>query len=219
MIDPKTVPVLAADAHLPAVAARHLQPLALRQRLAQPPQWQPEVRHEPAFVERAPRRAAVLMPVLLRPEPTLLFTERSAQMSNHPGQIAFPGGRIDAHDADATAAALREAEEEIGLPRQAVEVLGSLPDYHTGSAFVVTPVLALVQPGQVWHLNPHEVAAVFEVPLAFLMNPAHHRRHQVHWQGLQREWFSMPYHDGLQEHYIWGATAGMVRNLYRLLSA
>ena len=115
--------------------------------------------------------------------------------------------------------AQREAFEEVGLAPDFVEVLGLLPIYTTGSAFIVTPVVALVRPGFELRPNAHEVSDVFEVPLAFLMNPANHRHHQVVWQGVQRQWLSMPYHDGLQERFIWGATAGMLRNFYRFLSA
>lgn len=117
------------------------------------------------------------------------------------------------------AAALRETHEEIGLSPDRVEVLGTLPLFVTGTAFTVTPVVGLIRPGFVLAPNPHEVDDVFEVPLAFLMNPAHHRLHAFSWQGVERRWYSMPYHDGVRERFIWGATAGMLRNFYRLLSA
>ncbi|MCU0932007.1 MAG: CoA pyrophosphatase, partial [Serpentinimonas sp.] len=109
--------------------------------------------------------------------------------------------------------------EEVGLESAFVEVLGTLPTYTTGTAFVVTPVVALVRPGFVLQPNPGEVAEAFEVPLEFLMNPAHHRRHAMLWEGRRREWFSMPYPHPSGERFIWGATAGMLRNLYRMLSA
>ena len=152
---------------------------------------------------------------------------RSANLSTHSGQVAFPGGRTDDTDRDAVATALREAEEEISLPRAHVEVLGTLPTYVTGSAFVITPVVALVRPGFQLVPNPGEVADVFEVPLDFLMNPAHHRRHETEFGGVLRQWLSMPYSDPVcqpagsqtSERYIWGATAGMLRNFYRFLSA
>jgi 8-oxo-dGTP pyrophosphatase MutT (NUDIX family) len=114
---------------------------------------------------------------------------------------------------------LREAHEEVGLDPGHVEVLGNLSEYITGTAFIVTPVVALIQPDHVIKPNPDEVAEVFEVPLSFLMNPAHHRRHAFEAQGVRREWFSMPYQDLQHERFIWGATAGMLRNLYRFLSA
>ncbi len=218
--DPRHAPSLGTDAHLPAVPAERLQPAALRQRFAAPPVWEPEVRAEPRFTDRAPARAAVLVPIVQHAAgATLLLTERSLQLATHSGQVAFPGGRIDAGDADAADAALREAEEEVGLDRAHVEIVGTLSNYVTGTAFVVTPVVGLVRPGFKLTPNPGEVADAFEVPLAFLMDPAHHHRHMLEWQGARREWFSMPFHQGRTERIIWGATAGMLRNLYRFLSA
>ncbi len=217
--DPRQVPVIGIDSHLPAVPAAGQTPQALRARFAHPPQWQPEVRKEARFAPRTPAHAAVLVPLVLREELTVLLTQRTEQLSTHSGQVAFPGGRQDPEDADATATALREAQEEVGLDPGQVEVLGSLPVYETGTAFMVTPVVALVQPDAPLHPNPYEVADVFEVPLRFLLDPAHHQRHRLHWQGLEREWFSMPYLDAGRERYIWGATAGMLRNFYRFMVA
>lgn len=217
--DPRTIPVAGVDEHLPAVPATQLQPTALRQRFELPPAWQPEVRAEPRFTRRAPVQAAVLVPVVMREQPTVLLTQRTSHLANHSGQIAFPGGKVDETDADVTMTALREAEEEVGLAPDFVQVLGTLPIYTTGSAFIITPVVALVRPGFTLSLNEGEVADVFEVPLAFLMNPAHHRRHTLVAEGLQRDWFSMPYLDAGTERFIWGATAGMLRNFYRFLAA
>ena len=223
--DPREVPVVGVDSHLPPVSAPQLTPDSLRQRFAQPPQWQPEVLAERRFTDRQEAPAAVLVPLVMRgaqgDQPTVLLTQRTAHMSTHSGQVAFPGGKVDATDANATAAALREAQEEVGLAPEFVQVLGSLPTYFTGTAFVVTPVVALVQPGFALSANEHEVADVFEVPLSFLMNPANHRRHQFEAAGVRREWFSMPYVHPVtgKEHFIWGATAGMLRNFYRFLSA
>jgi 8-oxo-dGTP pyrophosphatase MutT (NUDIX family) len=219
MFDPRTVPVIGIDDHLPAVALDELRPEALRRRFAMPPQWQPEVREEARFTDREPRQAAVLVPIVTGPRPTLLLTERTAHLSSHAGQVAFPGGKVDDTDADARAAALRETHEEIGLTPERVEVIGYLPEYLTGTAYAVTPVVGLVQSGFSLQPNSHEVAQVFEVPLEFLMNPANHRRHALWWEGHKRHWFSMPYHQGDAEHFIWGATAGMLRNLYRFLRA
>lgn len=217
--DPRQIPVVGVDAHLPAVPREQLQPEALRQRFVAPPSWQPEVRMEPRFTQRAPVPASVLVPIVAHARPTVLLTQRTSHLANHSGQIAFPGGKLDDTDADSIAAALREAEEEVGLTPDFIQVLGTLPIYTTGSAFIITPVVALVRPGFRLSPNEGEVADVFEVPLDFLMNPAHHRRHSLMAEGLQREWFSMPYQDADMERFIWGATAGMLRNFYRFLAA
>ena len=217
--DPRGIPELGRDGHLSALLPASLRPEALRQRFASPPAWEPEVRVEPRFTPRAPLNAAVLVPVVMRDQPTVLLTERTGHLANHSGQIAFPGGKVDKTDANAVAAALREAQEEVGLSADFVQVLGTLPIYTTGSAFIVTPVVALVRPGFTLAPNAGEVADVFEVPLAFLMNPANHRRHSLVAEGLRRDWFSMPYQDQSTERFIWGATAGMLRNFYRFLAA
>ena len=217
--DPHKVPVVGMDAHLPAVHAQALTPAALRARFAQPPVWTPEIREEPRFTDRVPAQAAVLVAIVMRERPTILLTQRTANMSTHSNQIAFAGGKVDKTDASVQAAALREALEEIALDPSYCEVLGNLPHYVTGTAFTITPVVALVKPGFSLQANPGEVADVFEVPLDFLMNPAYHARHQIEWQNMQREWFSMTWQDDKQERFIWGATAGMLRNLYRFLIA
>ena len=222
--------MLAHDHHLPSVPAERLQAAALRARFAAPPAWQPEVVREPKFLDRPPASAAVLVPLVARTSGlAVLLTQRTAHLPTHAGQIAFPGGKVDASDASAQAAALREAHEEVGLLPVHVEVMGELPLYTTGTGFHITPVVALVHPPFTLQPNPGEVDAVFEVPLAFLMNPANHRRHVFDWQGRQRQWFSMPYHEpraattaagqDTVERFIWGATAAMLRNLYRFLLA
>lgn len=218
--NPREVPIKGWDAHLSAVPADALGRASLQARFDAPPVWQPEVRQEPAFTDRAPREAAVLMAIVMHAQPTLLLTQRTDTLSTHSGQIAFAGGKLDPGET-ASQAALREAQEEVGLPPEHVQVLGHLPRYITGTAFHITPVVAAVEPGFSLQANPAEVADVFEVPLAFLMNPAHHARHEFEFQGHLREWFSMPWLDAQtgQERYIWGATAGMLRNLYRFLSA
>jgi 8-oxo-dGTP pyrophosphatase MutT (NUDIX family) len=215
--DPRKVPFVYADRHMPAVPDAHLTPPALARRFRQPPQWSPEFRVEPRFSDRALTAASVLVGVVAHSRPTILLTQRTAELSSHAGQVAFPGGKADPSDRDAVETALREAQEEVGLESRHVEVLGCLPHYTTGSGFVVTPVVALLEPGFELQVNASEVASVFEVPLDFLMNPAHHRRHTMETPIGTRDWLSMPYQDQAHERYIWGATAGMLRNLYRFL--
>lgn len=160
-----------------------------------------------------PKAAAVLVPVVMRDEPTLLFTERAADLRQHSGQIAFPGGRVDPTDASVEAAAYREAEEEIGLDARFIAPLGYLDAYLSTTNYLVMPLVARVSPSYTLNLNPHEVADVFEVPLGFLMDPAHHELHAREWKGRLRRYYAMPY----QGRYIWGVTAGIVRNLYERL--
>lgn len=217
--DPRLAPLIGVDGHLPAVPLQAQTPRALRERFAKPPQWQPEAMLEKRWIHRPPSDAAVLVPIVLREQPTVLLTVRASHLSSHSGQVAFPGGKRDPQDVSAEATALREAQEEIGLEPRNVEVLGRLPVYVTGSSFVVTPVVGLVHPQPRYFPNPGEVEDLFEVPLSFLLDPAHHERHAMLWQGVEREWFAMPYQDSGQQRYIWGATAGMLRNLYRFLAA
>jgi 8-oxo-dGTP pyrophosphatase MutT (NUDIX family) len=172
----------------------------------------PEARIIPPGV--VPRPAAVLVPLVPRPDGlSVLLTQRTAHLAHHAGQVAFPGGRVDPGDRDEVDAALRETEEETGIARAFVEPLGFLDTYLTGTSFRVVPVVAMLRPG--FTVTPHagEVADVFEVPLAFLMNPEHHLRHSREWQGKERFYYAMPF----GQRYIWGATAGMIRNLYALM--
>lgn len=217
--DPRAVPVIGIDGHLPAVPLEALMPAAIRQRFAAPPLWEPEVWLERKFADRTPAHASVLVPIVMRERPTILLTERTTHLSTHSGQVAFPGGKADPTDADAAHTALREAQEEIGLEPGLVEVVGTLPTYTTGTQFIITPVVGLVRADHQLVINAFEVADAFEVPLDFLMNPGHHHRHAFEWAGVRREWFSMPYMDGQAERFIWGATAGMLRNFYRFLAA
>ena len=217
MFDPREVPVHAVDAQLPSPSAASLEPQAIAARFARQHVWTPELRKEARFVDRAPAHASVLIALVQRERLNVLLTLRPTHMNSHSGQIAFPGGKADPEDADAVATALREAQEEVGLAPEFVEVIGCLPIYTTGSAFIVTPVVALLRPGFQLQANADEVADIFEVPLDFLMHPANHRHHVLDWGGEQRRWLSMPYQDGAIERFIWGATAGMLRNLYRFL--
>ncbi|HWP20518.1 MAG TPA: CoA pyrophosphatase [Burkholderiaceae bacterium] len=224
ILDPQQVPVIGVDDHLPPVPAERLHPGRLRERFGAPPPWQPEVLSERRLGERQPAHASVLVPLVMREELTVLLTRRTEHLRDHAGQISFPGGRAEPDDADAADTALREAEEEVGLAREHVEVIGHLPLYSTVTAFMVTPVVALVRPGFEVRPDPFEVAEVFEVPLSFLMQPAHHRRHAFEFAGERREFFSMPWErprpdGGVDRYFIWGATAAMLRNLYRFLAA
>jgi 8-oxo-dGTP pyrophosphatase MutT (NUDIX family) len=156
------------------------------------------------------RPAAVLVPVIDHAEPTVLLTQRTAHLKDHAGQISFPGGKIDAADASPAAAALREADEEIGLAPRLIAPIGYLDLYLTTFGYRIVPVIARVEPGFRLQLNAAEVDDAFEVPLQFLMDEANHQRHSREWNGLKRTYYAMPF----GERYIWGATAGILRNLY-----
>jgi 8-oxo-dGTP pyrophosphatase MutT (NUDIX family) len=160
--------------------------------------------------EQPVRPAAVLIPVVDHPEPTVLLTQRSPHLSNHAGQISFPGGKIDATDASPRDAALREACEEVGLSRDFIEPIGYLDLYGTAFGFRILPTVAKVRPGFKLVINEAEVVDAFEVPLAFLMNPENHQIHNKEFRGMERSYYAMPY----AERYIWGATAGILRVLY-----
>ncbi|HEY6133194.1 MAG TPA: CoA pyrophosphatase [Rubrivivax sp.] len=220
ILDPRAVPVRGTDVHLPAVAAPQLEAQALRGRFASGAVWVPEFKGDSQLLERAPAAASVLVALVQRAGGLhVLLTQRTDHLNDHAGQISFPGGRAELHDADEVATALRETEEEIGLPRAQVEVIGRLPTYTTITHFVVTPVIAIVQPPFELALDSFEVAEAFEVPLSFLMDPAHHRRHLFEFGGQAREFLSMPWRNGEREYFIWGATAAMLRNLYAFLRA
>jgi len=161
--------------------------------------------------DRAMREAAVLVPIVARePEVTVLMIRRNDALRSHSGQIAFPGGKLEEFDTGPVEAALREAEEETGLSRVLVDPQGFLDGYLTRTAYQVVPVVALVTPEFSLHPDPVEVADIFEVPLRFLMGPENHLLHSRDWQGKSRSFYAMPY----GERYIWGATAGMIKNLY-----
>jgi len=156
------------------------------------------------------RPAAVLVPIVDHPEPTVLLTQRAQHLPDHAGQVSFPGGKIDRGDIDPSASALREAQEEIGLDRPQVEPLGYLDLYLTTLGYRIVPLVARVRPGFKLKLNVAEVDATFEVPFAFLMDPANVQRHSREWQGMTRHYYAITF----GERYIWGVTAGILRNLY-----
>ena len=221
----QAIPIHAVCADEKKVASEFLNPSGLRARFRSPPQWQPEItdenRHVIASDIIAKRqavgkvtKAAVLIPLLLKQDGlSVLLTQRTNHLRDHAGQISFPGGRMDPQDQSPNDTALRESKEEIGLDPGRVEIIGHLPQYLTVSGYSVTPVVGLVQTQAEYVLDEFEVADVFDVPLSFLLDPANH---QVRlWQSEQggRRFYSMPY----ENRFIWGATAGMLRNLYHLL--
>ncbi len=162
----------------------------------------------------AARAAAVLAPIVKRPGGwTMLFTQRAEETPSHPGQISFPGGRVQEGDGGPVETALRETVEEIGLARELIEPVGAWDRYDTITGFRITPIVGLIEPGFTLTLDPREVASVFEAPLAFLFDPANHERRSGVWRGAERHYYAMPY----EGRFIWGATAGMIRALYERL--
>ena len=224
IVDPSAVPVIGRDGHLPAIEAERLSVRALRARFAAPPNWEPETRGDGRVLEGRSRTAAsVLVPLIQRDGGlTVLLTRRTVALRDHAGQISFPGGRAEPGDLDAVDTALRETEEEVGLVRSRIEILGTLPVYRTVTHYDVTPVVGLVEPPFVLAIDAREVDAAFEVPLDFLMTPAHHQRHVFEFAGQPRQFLSMPWsapESAATPFFIWGATAAMLRNLYRFLGA
>lgn len=219
VFDPMQAQIDALASEAPVPASR-LVPDWLRSRFREPPSWSPEFSIDLAWdVSGRPLvPAAVLVPLVVREEGlTLLLTLRTSHLHDHAGQISFPGGRVDPEDSDAIATALRETEEEIGLARRHIEVIGTLPEYQTGTGFSVTPVAALVHPPFDLAADEFEVAEIFEVPLAYLMNGENHERRSAVFPNRteRRSFYAMPF----EQYFIWGATAAMLRNLYHFLRA
>lgn len=219
IFDPASIAVDSVSGE-PAIHSKRLNPDWIRARFANPPAWEPEIRVElpgpPGRSELTP--ASVLIPIVARKnEPTLLLTKRTEHLHHHGGQVSFPGGRVDEEDASRIATALREMEEEVGLHSRHVDVIGTLPDYHTATGFCITPVVSIIHPPFELKPDPFEVAEAFEVPLSFLMNGMHHQLRTGDFRnGMgRRTYYSMEY----EQYVIWGATAGMLRNLFHFLRA
>jgi 8-oxo-dGTP pyrophosphatase MutT (NUDIX family) len=204
----------------PAVQVERLHPDWIRARFANPPAWEPEIRVEMALPPGSNSRtpAAVLIPIVAHEKgPTILLTKRADHLYHHGGQVSFPGGRVDEGDESRLVTALREMEEEVGIGESHVEIIGTLPEYHTATGFNVLPVVAILRPPLKLNPDPFEVAETFEVPLSFLMSGANHQlRTAVFPNGMgRRRYYSMEY----DPYFIWGATAGMLRNLFHFLRA
>ena len=214
--DPELLPIESVAGEAPLEAAR-LSVDWLRQHFAAPPPWQPELLDESIGRRPVMIAASVLIPLVARADGlTMLLTRRSDHLAAHAGQISFPGGRAEEVDVSPVDTALREAHEEIGLARRHVEIIGQLPDYLTGTGYHITPVVGLLTPPFELTADAGEVAEIFEVPLAHLMNGAHHQRLSIDLPaGGRRSFYAMPY----ERYFIWGATAGMLRNLFHFLRA
>lgn len=215
--DPSKLPVddIAGES---ALHPERLDAAWLRRRFAEPPAWAAEALDEHITRGLTMTPASVLIPLVRRASGlTMLLTQRTAHLTDHPGQISFPGGRAEDYDGSPVDTALREAAEEIGLDRRHVEVIGCMPDYLTGTGYRVTPVVALLTPPFELQADPNEVAEIFEVPLAFLMDGMNHKRLSFDLpEGKgRRTFYAMPY----ERFFIWGATAGMLRNLFHFLRA
>ena len=219
--DPQLVPIQVASLDAPAVPSDVLNPYGLRKRFEQEKPWEPELTDESRkSIEysqgKGKRIAAVLIPIVQKETHlSVLLTKRAEHLNDHAGQISFPGGLKEDSDSDIQQTALREAHEEIGLAHHYVEALGLLPDYFTITGYQVTPVVALVNSIQDLTPDPNEVSEIFEVPLSFLMNPANHQIREWRGEDSHRRFYAMPY----ESKFIWGATAGMLRNLYHFLRA
>jgi 8-oxo-dGTP pyrophosphatase MutT (NUDIX family) len=233
LFDPETALLVERGGDQPLLANSLLSFEGFRQAFGRSALWIPEYGDDVVQLSRQShaaeaKAAAVLIPVVPRSgQLHVVLTQRTAHLHDHAGQISFPGGRHEPEDQTPQHTALREAEEEIGLATDQVEVLGVLPDYLTATGYRVTPVVALVQTDTVWTPDPNEVAEVFETPLSFLMNPAHHEKRQVRWPETRqgqivenvRHFYAMPWQNGDRNYFIWGATAAMLRNLYLFLRA
>lgn len=203
-----------------SVAAPYDAAAYLRQWLSRADDYRSDYDLNPGMRDEAPpiealTPAAVLVPIVAHPgRPTVLLTKRTDHLRDHAGQVSFPGGRVEELDEDVVATALRETEEEIGLSRDYVEVVGQLANYETRTGFEVTPVVGVVTPGFELALDRFEVAEAFEVPLSFILDARNHQRQSRVWKSAERHFYVLPYED----YFIWGATAGMLVNLHERLA-
>jgi len=222
-IDPRQLPLDRSFREERARAAvltpEQLTPTAVRLRVMRRAAWTPELRSDGQDPSPdAPKPAAVLVPLVRHGEQlTVLLTYRARHLQDHAGQISFPGGRIEPSDSGPIDAALREASEETGLAIERIDVLGVLPTYLTVTGFEVTPVVGMIAAPIALRLDSSEVEDAFEVPLLFLMNPGNHERRLVPGSDARRCVYAIPFDDGRRVHFIWGATAAMLRNLYGFL--
>lgn len=215
--DPLQLPIESV-ANEPALPVAHLDELWIRQRFLDNVVWHPEMQGDLGFDVKPWKSAAVLILIVMRVNgPTILFTKRTASLREHAGQISFPGGRVDPTDLHLVDTALRETEEETGIHRSDVEVVGQLPLYETRTGYAITPVVGIIKKPFVVNKNATEVDEIFEVPLSFLMNGAHHQRRILvsPADAVKKVIYTIPY----ERFFIWGATAGMLRNLYHFFRA
>lgn len=216
-IDPLKLPIESV-ANEPALPVANLQEMWIKQRFQVPIHWQPEMRGDLGFELKPWKSAAVLILIVMRSTgPTVLFTKRTANLREHAGQVSFPGGRVDPDDKHLIDTALRETEEETGILRQDVEVIGELPAYETRTGYTITPIVGMIKKPFEIHMNETEVDEVFEVPLSFLMDGAHHQRRifTSPVDAVKKMIYTIPY----EQFFIWGATAGILRNLYHFFRA
>lgn len=216
-IDPLLLPIESV-ANEPALPAAHLQEQWIRQRFIQDLPWSPEMRGDLGFDVKPWKHAAVLILIVMRQSgPTVLFTKRTANLREHAGQVSFPGGRVDPEDKHLIDTALRETEEETGIDRADIDVIGQLPAYETRTGYTITPVVGMIKKPFHVQMNETEVDEIFEVPLSFLMNGAHHQRRilAASESNTRKLIYAIPY----ERFFIWGATAGMLRNLFHFFRA
>ncbi len=221
--DPRDMPAEPAHDGFDPIASTLLTPDALRGRFAASGRaWDAEIITDTRAHQDRKRDAAVLVPMVhdvQSGDVSVLLTVRPSSLRSHSGQIAFPGGVVDAEDENRAATALREAHEEVGIASSHIEVIGQMPEYQTGTGYRVTPVIGVIDQLPPLTLNPVEVEEVFHVPLAWLMDPTNHQRHEVTIDQAYRQFYAMPYTQANTEYFIWGVTAAILRNLFHYLRA